>query len=338
MRKPDDFHTHLRTGELLKKVAYFAARQFQRALIMPNTRPDPILVGQAAQEYAADIKAVIAEQKIPGGNEFEPLMTIKLLESTTPEMIKEAHEHGAIAAKAYPRGVTTNSDDGIADFRKMYDVFAMMQKVGMKLCLHGQVPGRKFILDRELLFLQILDDIVSNFRELRITLEHVSTSIAVNRVRLLPERVAATLTAHHMLLTLDDVIGGEGLNPHAFCQPVAQRPEDRDAVLAAALSGDPKFFFGSDSAPHLKEKKECGCGAAGVYSGPVLLPFLVGVFSAYGRLGRLEPFLSEFGADFYQLPRNSEEITLIREKWTVPEQISGIVPFLSGQELEWKVL
>ncbi|HEY4499848.1 MAG TPA: dihydroorotase [Candidatus Paceibacterota bacterium] len=337
MRKGDDFHTHLRTGPLLEKVVRFTAQQFQRALIMPNTLPNPIVVGQAAQVYAADIKAVVADQHIPGGKDFQPLMTIKLLESTTPEMIKEAHRCGVIAAKAYPRGVTTNSEDGIADFKKMYGVFEVMQKVGMALCLHGQVP-EAFILDRETLFLQVLDEIVGNFRELRIVLEHVSTSAAVNHVRLLPERVAATITAHHLVLTLDDIIGKKGLNPHAFCQPIAQRPKDRDAVLAAAISGNPKFFFGSDSAPHLKEKKECGCGAAGVFSAPVLLPFLVSLFNSYGRLERLEPFLSEFGADFYRLPRNSEEITLIKEKWIVPENIDGIVPFLAGQELEWKVV
>ncbi len=348
MRKPDDFHNHSRTGSLMHLVIPYTVPQFGRILAMPNTLPNPIIIGPSAAEYKKDIEEFVRLSGVPGGEHFEVLPTIKLLESTTPEMILEARKYGVIAGKAYPRGVTTNSDDGIADFKKLDALFEAMQQTEMVLCLHGQLPDA-FILQREREFLPILERICRDFPKLRIVFEHVSTSDAVSMVAMLPDTVAATITLHHMLLTLDDVIGGK-LNPHNFCQPVVQSPEDRRAVLVAAFSGNPKFFFGSDSAPHLKSSKESGCCAAGVFSMVELVPSLVELFQSHGRLKALEPFSSEFGSDFYRLTRNEEAIHLISKelafgkRWAIPESIISedgkleVVPFRAGKEMQWTVV
>ena len=268
---------------------------------------------------------------------FEPLMTIQVVPGTTPQTIDKARRAGVVAGKVYPLGVTTNSENGVSDFDALDPVFEAMQEVGMVLSLHGESPDPTvFCLDREVEFLPIIVTIRSKFPRLKIVLEHVTTARAVGFIRLCPEGVAATITVHHLFLTLNDVIGGM-LQPHHFCKPVAKRPQDRDALMEAALSGSPKFFLGTDSAPHLKEEKECDAGCAGIYTAPVALPLLTQFFETNGALGRLEDFVSRFGARFYGLPLNDGMVRLIRQPWTVPHDCGGIVPFQAGQSLAWQL-
>jgi dihydroorotase len=259
IRRPDDWHVHLRDGELLTAVAPATARHFGRALVMPNLTP-PVKTGADAMAYKERILAATE------GSGFEPLMTIKLLPETTAEWIQEAKQAGVIAGKLYPQGVTTNSEDGWSEIEVLDPAFAAMEAAGMVLCLHGEAPDA-FCLDREERFVRdVLPAIAGKFPRLRIVLEHVTTRVGVEMVRELPN-VAGTITVHHLLLTLDDVIGG-ALNPHHFCKPVAKRPEDREALVEAAIRSE-RFFLGTDSAPHLKENKECAAGCAGVYTSPV---------------------------------------------------------------------
>ncbi len=322
IRRPDDFHVHFRRGEMLRTVAPHTAAQFARALVMPNTDP-PILLAADALVYRDEIRQAT-------GPDFEPLMTIQITDSTTPEVVREARDSGVVAGKVYPRGVTTNSHNGVTDFQALDAVFGEMGRVGMVLSIHGQHPTA-FILRREGAFLGTLRDLAARFPHLRIVLEHVSTQDAVRTVAELPANVAATITLHHLQLTLDDVLADGGLRPHNYCQPVAQAPEDRSALRQASVSGNPKFFFGSDSAPHPREHKESACGCAGVFTAPVILPALA------QSQGVQEPFLSEFGARFYGLPLNAGTVTLVEEDWTVPEEIGGVVPFRAGETLHWKL-
>jgi dihydroorotase len=327
LRRPDDMHLHLRQGEMLKLVAPHAATQFARAIIMPNLTP-PILNAEHVVRYRGEIEAAAG----PG---FTPLMTFKIVAATTPEMVKQLKEAGAIAGKLYPEGVTTNSEDGVRDIPALYPVFAEMERQELVLCLHGEMPGT-FCLDREAAFLPVLDEIASNFPKLHIVLEHITTAEAVDKVLSLPENVAATITVHHLELTLDEVIGDK-IQPHHFCKPVAKRPEDRSNLLQAALSGSPKFFLGTDSAPHAVETKECAHGCAGVYTAPVTMAVLGEIFEAAKALEKLEDFTSRFGAEFYSLPLNSETITLTKESWTVPDQYGSVVPYRAGQSLSWRL-
>ncbi len=329
IRKIDDMHVHLRQGEMLQSVLPFTMSQCARALVMPNTMP-PIVNVEDVVNYR---KAILEAQR--GRHEFEPLMTFKVVPSTSPEEVRALKQAGAIAGKLYPEGVTTNSDDGVGDFDALYPVYEEMEKEGLVLCLHGEMPG-VFSLDREHAFLDVLIKIAKDFPSLKIVLEHATTASAISTVKDLPENVACTLTVHHMYITLDDLIGDK-LNPHVFCKPIAKRPEDRDAVLDAALSGNPKFFFGSDSAPHTIASKECACGAAGVYSAPILLPALCQLFERNDALERLQPFTSEFGANFYGLPLNTRMIELSKKRWTVPDQYDGVRPFLAGSQLDWQL-
>jgi dihydroorotase len=270
-------------------------------------------------------------------------MTIKLTGATTPAMIEDAKAAGIIAIKLYPAGVTTNSADGVSveNIEELFPIFQIMQDQDIVLSIHGELPN-KYVLLREELFLVKLAQIALSFPRLRIVLEHITTQAAATAVCKLPKNVAATITLHHMMITLDDVLcdkqgGGEFLNPHHYCKPIAKSPADRWALLEAAASGNPKFFFGSDTAPHLREKKESACGCAGVWS-PVLLPLLALVFEKHEMLNRLEPFISQFGAEFYRLPLNSGKITLTEcEPIIVPPIINGIVPFWAGKELKWSV-
>lgn len=340
LRKPDDFHLHLRRGAMMQNVLPSSMRQFARGLIMPNTLPKPILTWDDANEYR---KEILEATKKAEGIHFEPLTTIQLTDVTTSAMIVAAREHNIVAGKAYPKGVTTNSHNGISDFRRLTPVLMQMQKEGLVLCIHGQQPG-VFCLDREKEFIDTLQWIVKTFRKLRVVVEHVSTAVMVNAVKHMPPRVAATVTLHHLLLTLDDILCyndgiKEGLNPHHYCQPIPQRPEDRNALVEVVVRvGNPKFFFGSDSAPHDQAKKEACCGAAGVFSAPVLLPALVQLFDELGALNRLEAFVSEFGAKFYGLEVNKSKITLVRKDWVVPVNIGSVVPLFAGQTLPWKVV
>ncbi|MBU4274767.1 dihydroorotase [Patescibacteria group bacterium] len=341
IRKPDDFHLHLRRSELLRKVLPHTVNQFARGLIMPNTRPGPIITNEHVDNYRNEICSVLTKDQLA---EFSPLMTIQITQETTPEIINKAEQARAIAAKIYPQGVTTNSENGVVDFRGLYPVFETMQELDMVLSLHGEspqemVPG----LEKEKTFLHTLRMIARDFPKLRIVLEHITTEDAVKCVLELPETVAATITVHHLFLTLDDVIGyskdSKGLmQSHNFCKPIAKTVYDRAALRKVATSGNPKFFFGSDSAPHLKGSKECASVCAGVFTAPVALPLLCQMFEYLGHLeDRLEPFVSEFGAKFYRLPLNSERICCVKKEWIVPQEYDGIVPFMAGQKIYWQV-
>jgi dihydroorotase len=335
LRRPDDFHLHLRDGELLQAVLPHSSATFGRGLVMPNTEP-PVLTGDDAERYRKQIV-----EAVPEGHRFEPLMTIKVVSGTTRQVVDEARAAGVVAGKLYPEGVTTNSADGVRDVMALGEVFQAMSDAGMVLCLHGETPDT-FCLDREGRFVdEVLPYLAESFPDLRIVLEHVSTAAAVEWVRAQPADsgkggVAATVTVHHLLLTLDDVVGGM-LSPHHFCKPVAKRPEDRAAIVAAATSGCSRFFLGTDSAPHLRGAKECAQGCAGVFTAPVALPLLAELFDGLGVLDRLDDFCSGFGADFYGLPRNQGTLRLVRDPWVVPDELAGVVPLRAGATLPWRV-
>ena len=327
IRKGYDFHCHLRTGRVLNSVIAFTAQQFKGAVVMPDTAP-PILNAQNVSRYRREITDITSF--------FEPLMTIQINEETTPDMIEEAKKAGAIAGKVYPQEVITNSQDGITNFETIYPAIERMQKLGMLLLLHGEDPWEKITcLDRERVFLPTLFGIANNFPQLKIVLEHITTEAAVNLVESLSDNVAATITPHHLVLTIDDVI--ENFT-HNFCKPIAKMPADRTALLKAATSGNPKFFFGSDSAPHVREKKECNCGCAVVFNAPIALPLLVQIFEEQGALDKLENFVTNFGISFYNLQDEyTDAVILVKEDWIVPRQYNGIVPFMAGKVLHWKI-
>lgn len=296
---------------------------------MPNTTP-PIVQSSELVEYR---NAILAQ--VPPNSDFEPLMTFKVVAATTPEMVAAHKKAGATAGKLYPEGVTTNSEDGVRDLKELYPTYEAMQKHDLVLCLHGEKPGA-FCMDRESAFLETLGTLARDFPSLRIVLEHATTVDAIEMVRGLPANVAASITLHHLRLTLDDVVGDK-LSPHHFCKPIAKRPSDRDALVEAVLSGNSKFFLGSDSAPHTVQSKECDCGAAGVYTAPVLLPALAEFFDEHGRLDLLEAFTSSHSNAFYKLSPTTSKITLTESDWEVPREIDGVVPFRAGQRLGWKV-
>ncbi len=339
-------HIHLRQGDLLARCAPHAARVFGRAIVMPNTIP-PITTSLGLERYREEILGATS------GTGFVPLMTFKISEHLTPDDVAALKAAGAVAGKYYPRGATTNSADGVADHHSVYAVLRAMEQNGLVLCIHGEDPTA-FSLDREQAFLPVLSEIVGRFPNLRVVLEHVSSRAAIELVASMPARVAATITVHHIFLTLDDVIG-ELLHPHHFCKPVAKRPEDRDAVREAALSGDPRFFFGSDSAPHEPRLKECADGCAGVYTAPVAMPLLAELFEREFAAGtpdavaaglaevrpewviRLEDFTARFGARFYGIPLPTDRVLLKKNPWMIPAQIDGIVPFRAGSHVNWSV-
>lgn len=331
---PDDMHVHFREGKMLRAVVPYTSNVFARAVVMPNT-VHPVLNGADVCAYAEEIRLASSLGMTPDAPKFEPLMTVKLLKSSSPDVLFDAKAGGAVAAKFYPDGVTTNSEDGVSDVRELSLSLSAMQELDMVLCLHGEVPG-VFCMDRETAFLDSLRWISATFPDLRVVLEHVTTADAVNEVLSLPPNVAATITAHHLFYTLDDVVGGM-LNPHAFCKPIAKTHYDMLSLRAAAISGNPKFFFGSDTAPHLRGRKECASGCAGVFSALVAVESLAMAFEECGSLDRLGPFTSHFGADFYRVPRNAGTIVLSREEWSVPEETSGVVPFMAGRRIPWLV-
>ena len=262
-------------------------------------------------------------------------MTFKLNPNYTEQDLKDMMAVGVVAGKYYPAGVTTNSADGISDFEAVFPVVAMMEKLGLVLCVHGEEPG-EFCLDREPAFIKRVETLAAKFPKLKIVFEHLSSARSVEAVKRLPANVAATFTVHHLMMTLDDIVG-DALRPHHFYKPLPKRPEDRAAIREAAFSGNPKFFLGTDSAPHQQGKKECPCGAAGVYSAPVALPLLVQEFDRAGHLDKLPDFIAGFGADFYGLPRTTKQVEVLQEKWTVPTLVNGVVPLAAGQTLDWKI-
>ncbi len=337
LRKPDDMHIHLRQGGLLENVLEQTVKQVARAIVMPNTAP-AIETVNALTAYRQEINESLKRINSKAGKQytFEPLMTFKVGPHMTAQTIKELKAAGATAGKIYPQGVTTNSEEGVKDFKALYPIYEAMSNENLVLCIHGEIPSA-FCIDREKEFLPIFKQIAKDFPKLKIVLEHLTTSAAVELVEESPKNVAGTLTVHHLLTTLDDIIGGS-LRPHLFCKPLPKHSSDKENLRRAAVSGNPKFFLGSDSAPHLVENKECDCGAAGVYSAPVLLPLLIDIFQQENKLDKLESFTSQFGAEFYNLPLNQETMALTQNTWTVPDKMHGIVPFFAGQKLKWKVV
>jgi len=330
IRKPDDWHVHLRDGEMLIRVAPYTARQFARAIVMPNLDP-PITTAEAARAYRKRI--LVATD--PG---FTPLMTCYLTDSSNPDEIAQGFAEGVwVAAKLYPAGATTNSASGVTDIRNIYPVLARMEKIGMVLCVHGEVTDAGVdVFDREAVFIdRVLSRLVSDFPELKIVLEHITTSDAVDFVS--SGRVAATITPQHLIISRNAMFAG-GIRPHAYCLPVAKREEHRLAVRKAAVSGKPNIFLGTDSAPHARHAKESACGCAGIFNAPYALESYATVFEEEDALDKLEAFASVNGARFYDLPVNEETVTL--EQWAVevPEEIDGLVPFQAGETLRWRLL
>ena len=329
IRRPDDWHVHLRDGEMLAKVAPYTAREFARAIVMPNLLP-PVTTPGAAAVYRDRIVDVTG----PG---FTPLMTCYLTDQTSPDELARGFEDGVwIAAKLYPAGATTNSASGVTDVRSIYPVLERMQRIGMVLCVHGEVTDPDVdVFDREAVFIdRILQPVTRDFPMLKIVLEHITTTEAVEFVESAGNS-GATITPQHLILNRNALFAG-GLRPHAYCLPVAKREKHRLAVRNAATSGSPKFFLGTDSAPHTRQAKESACGCAGIFNAPFALESYATVFEEEDALDRLEAFASVNGPNFYGLPLNEGTVTLERAETVVPEGIEGLVPFHAGKTLPWR--
>jgi len=329
IRRPDDWHVHLRDGEMLRKVAPYTARQFGRAIVMPNLVP-PITTVEAAAAYRDRIR----EAAGPG---FGPLMTCYLTDQTSADELERGHREGAwIAAKLYPAGATTNSASGVTDIRNIYPALERMQSIGMVLCVHGEVTDPDVdVFDREAVFIdRVLSRVASDFPALKIVFEHITTAEAVAFVESSGAIVGATVTPQHLMINRNAIFAG-GLRPHAYCLPVAKREKHRLAVRKAATSGSAKFFLGTDSAPHAREAKESACGCAGLFNAPYALESYATVFEEEAALERLEAFASINGARFYGLPANEESVTLERSDQQAPGEIEGLVPFHAGETLRW---
>jgi dihydroorotase len=327
--KPDDFHVHFRQGESLQNYVRSQAAWCGRALVMPNTLP-PIADAASLNEYREKITACL-----PKSSDFIPLMSFKLLAGMGAATVKACAASGAVAGKYYPAGATTNAVDGPSSPELVSEALSAMELAGIVLSIHGEDPDVPS-LERETAFLPTLEKILVRWPRLRIVLEHLSTKEAVDFVASGPERLAATVTVHHLLFTIDDMMGGS-LNPHLFCKPVIKSATDRKALRNAVFSGSPKFFFGSDSAPHGLAAKESAHAPGGVYSSPTAIPALVGLFESEGALKALEPFIARNGATFYRLPAPHGSLRLLRKAWTVPGEIDGAVPMCAGTELAWRL-
>jgi dihydroorotase len=337
LTRPDDWHLHVRDGDALAAVIPHTARQFARAIIMPNLQP-PVTTTALALAYRQRILDVL-----PAGSDFAPLMTLYLTDNTTADEVRRARDSGqVVACKYYPAGATTNSDAGVTDISKTWHTLEALQDAGMPLLLHAEVTDPDVdIFDREAVFIDtLLEPLTVRFPGLKVVLEHVTTRQGVEFVRSSPDTVAATITAHHLLLNRNAMFKN-GLQPHAYCLPVLKRETHRAALIEAATSGSNKFFLGTDSAPHAIERKESNCGCAGIYTAHAALELYAGVFEAAGALDRLEGFASHFGPDFYGLQRNTQTITLEKADWTVPESYplgdSKVVPMYAGETLHWRV-
>ncbi|EOW9470555.1 dihydroorotase [Vibrio cholerae] len=334
--RPDDWHVHLRDGDVLADTVRDISRYNGRALIMPNTVP-PVTTTEMALAYRERIMAAQPQAH------FEPLMALYLTDNTSPEEIRKAKASGkVVAAKLYPAGATTNSDSGVTSAKKIYPVLQAMQEVGMLLLVHGEVTTHEIdIFDREKVFLDtVLAPIVADFPQLKIVLEHITTAEAVNFVRQANENVAATITAHHLLFNRNHMLVG-GIRPHFYCLPILKCATHQHALVAAATSGSKKFFLGTDSAPHAKGRKEAACGCAGSYTAHAALELYAEVFEKEGKLENLEAFASFNGPDFYGLPRNKETVTLTKQAWPVAESMPFgsdiVVPIRAGENIEWTV-
>ena len=337
LTRPDDWHVHLRDGDALKAVAGETARQFQRAIVMPNLKP-PVVTVADAQAYRSRILAAL-----PADTEFNPLMTLYLTDRTQPSEIENAKRSGFVhGVKYYPAGATTNSDSGVTAIGNVYPVLEAMQRAGIPLLIHGEVTdGHVDMFDRERVFVEtLLAQVVRDFPALKIVVEHVTTKDAADFVREASANVAATITPQHLLYSRNALFVG-GIRPHYYCLPILKRESHRQALVAAATSGSPKFFLGTDSAPHSKASKEHACGCAGCYSAPAALELYAEAFDSAGALDRLETFASFNGPDFYGLARNVNRVTLKREPWTMPSDYSfgneRIVPLRAGETIQWKL-
>ena len=333
--QPDDWHLHLRDGKHLKAVLGDTARRFGRAIIMPNLKP-PVTTTELALAYRARILAAL-----PSNSVFQPLMTLYLTDQTSVEEVERAKASGAVkAVKYYPAGATTNSDSGVTDIRRCFATLDAMASIGLPLLVHGEVTDPEIdVFDREKVFVEtVLVPLIQRFPRLKVVMEHITTADAVKFVQAASDNVAATITAHHLLLNRNSIFQG-GIRPHHYCLPVLKREEHRLALVRAATSGNAKFFLGTDSAPHARHTKEAACGCAGVYSAHAGIEFYAEAFDAVDALDRLERFASFNGADFYGLPRNGSKITLRRKAWRIPDELrygdDALVPLRAGGELAW---
>ncbi len=334
--RPDDWHTHLRDGDPLATVVPHTAAQFARAIVMPNLKP-PVTTAAQAAAYRERILA-----HVPAGQRFEPLMTLYLTDNLPPDEIRRARDAGVVALKLYPAGATTNSDAGVTDIRKTYATLEAMQKEGLLLLVHGEVTSSDIdLFDREAVFIdQHLIPLRRDFPGLKIVMEHITTREAAQYVAQADSLTAATITAHHLLYNRNAIFTG-GIRPHYYCLPVLKRETHRQALVQAATSGSPRFFLGTDSAPHAAHLKEHATGCAGCYTAPAAMELYAQAFESAGALDKLEGFASHFGADFYGLPRNTGTLTLRREPWQLPETYpfgqAQIKPLCGGETLAWKV-
>lgn len=339
LTRPDDWHLHLRDGAALAAVLPHSARQFARAIVMPNLRP-PVTTVLAAASYRQRIVAAL-----PAGNDFEPLMTLYLTDNTPADEIRRASESGFVhAVKLYPAGATTNSDAGVSDLARCDAALAELERIGMPLLVHGEVTDPAIdIFDREQVFIDtVLQPLLARYPALRVVFEHVTTKDAVQFVAAAGDNVAATITAHHLLYNRNAILVG-GVRPHYYCLPVLKREMHRQALLAAATSGSPKFFLGTDSAPHARGAKETACGCAGCYTAHAALELYAEAFASVDALDRLEAFASFHGADFYRLARNRGTLTLRATHWQVPSGYAyadgeTLVPLRAGEALHWQIV
>lgn len=334
--RPDDWHVHFRDGAAMQNVLADTARVFGRAIAMPNLRPPVVTVGDATA-YRERLLAAAA------GTGFTPLMTLYLTDNTQPDEIRRARASGFVhAVKYYPAGATTNSDSGVTELSRAYPAIAAMEEAGLPLLLHGEVTDPDVdVFDREAVFIErYLTRLMRDFPRLKIVLEHITTRQAAEFVAAAPANVAATITVHHLLYNRNAMFRG-GIRPHLYCLPVLKREAHREALIAAAISGSPKFFLGTDSAPHAKGTKETACGCAGVYTAHAAIELYAEAFDDAGALDKLEAFASFYGADYYGLARNADTITLVREDWTVPDTLAlgtdTLVPLRAGETVRWRV-
>jgi len=340
LRRPDDWHAHFRDGDMMKAVVPATAAQFARAIVMPNLVP-PVTEIEAAQSYRERIMAAV-----PKGVDFTPLMTAYLTDDTDPGDLREGAEKGVFTAvKLYPAGATTNSASGVTDIKNVIPVLETMQEIGLPLLIHGEVTDANIdIFDREAVFIdRTLEPLIRDLPGLKVVFEHVTTKEAVDFVAAGdPSRLGATITAHHLVINRTDIFKG-GIRPHLYCLPIAKREAHRLALRKAATSGDPRYFLGTDTAPHARHLKEAACGCAGIYSAPVAMEVYAGVFEEEGALDKLEAFASLNGPNFYGLAPNADEIALVREPWKVPDSIEtgtgdSLSPFMAGETLDWKLV
>jgi dihydroorotase len=340
--QPDDWHLHIRDGEVMKDVLADTARQFARAIIMPNLKP-PVTTVDLANAYRARIEGQL---KLLGVDTFTPLMTLYLTDNTSADEVRKAKAEGIAGFKLYPAGATTNSDAGVSDLKHCHAALEAMQAVGLPLLVHGEVTSSEIdIFDREAVFIdQVLEPLRKNFPELKLVFEHITTLQAAHYVRDAAtagkNTIGATITPQHLLMNRNAIFAG-GIRPHNYCLPVLKREEHRVALLEAATSGNPRFFLGTDSAPHAKGAKEAACGCAGCYSAFNALGLYAEAFESVGKLDKLEGFASFFGPDFYSLPRNTKKVTLVKRAQNIPNELplgdATIVPLRAGETIAWSL-